>query len=299
MRQQAEAFAPGKLILSGEHAVVYGHRALAAAVSLGTTVGLRRREGPSSIEQADFEDPRLLPALLQVLDAQGIGIQIRTTLPVGCGMGSSAALAVATIRAWAALNGEEADFSRCYTDAFRMERVFHGTPSGIDHSISALGGLLIYRRGALGPELEPFHLSHPLHLVVVDTGPPQKSTAELVAGVRERAPMVALEAIGGLTERVITALQQSQPVGLLLDENHHLLQEIGVSTPALDATCRRLRELGAQGAKLAGAGGGGVAFGLFESRRQREVVGQLQAEGLRAWAVQVGTDGKTLNFKDA
>ncbi len=66
-RQQAVARAPGKLILAGEHAVVYGHPALALAVDRGTTVRLRRRPGPTAIEAADIQDPRLLPGLLTVL----------------------------------------------------------------------------------------------------------------------------------------------------------------------------------------------------------------------------------------
>ncbi len=285
----ATAFAPGKLILSGEHAVVYGHRALAAAVSLGTTVTLRSVPGPTTILEANFQDDRLLPALLTVLPADGIGVEIQSTLPIGCGMGSSAALAVATVRAKARLNGEEADFSRCYEEAFRMERLFHGTPSGIDHSISALGGLVAYRRSSEGPQVEKIELRHPLFLVVVDSGRPVQSTAELVAGVRQRAPTRTLEAIGALTERVVAAMQQGGPIGTLLDENHRLLQELGVSTPALDRVVEALRSAGASGAKLAGAGGGGVAFGLYPSpSAQQDAAKKIQAGGLPAWGVTVG-----------
>jgi mevalonate kinase len=283
------AFAPGKLILSGEHAVVYGHRALAAAVSLGTTVTLHSQAGPTVIRKANFQDERLLPALLTVLPADGIGVEIESSLPIGCGMGSSAALAVATVRAYAKRMGTEADFSRCYEEAFRMERLFHGTPSGIDHSISALGGLVAYRRQADGPQIEKITLLRPLYLVVVDSGRPTQSTAELVAGVRQRAPTRTLEAIGALTERVIAAMQQNEEVGSLLNENHRLLQELGVSTPELDRVVQQLREAGALGAKLAGAGGGGVAFGLLpDLAAQNQAVARLRHGGRSAWAVAVG-----------
>ncbi len=285
----AAAFAPGKLILSGEHAVVYGHRALAAAVSLGTSVVLSRHAGPTTILRANFQDDRLLPALLTVLPSDGVGVEIESNLPIGCGMGSSAALAVAVVRAWAKLNGEEADFSRCYEDAFRMERLFHGTPSGIDHSISALGGLVAYRRGAQGPQIEKIAVAQALFLVVVDSGKPARTTAELVAGVRQRSPTRSLEAIGALTEKVIAAMKQSGEIGELLNENHRLLQDIGVSTPGLDRVVERLRALGATGAKLAGAGGGGVAFGLYPTpSAQQEALKKIHAEGLPAWGVTVG-----------
>ena len=285
----ASAFAPGKLILSGEHAVVYGHRALAAAVSLGTTVTLYSQPGPTTIRKANFQDDRLFPALLTVLPAEGVGVEIESTLPIGCGMGSSAALAVATVRARAKMNGTEADFSRCYEDAFRMERLFHGTPSGIDHSISALGGLVAYRRRPEGPQIDRITLPRPLFLVVVDSGRPLQSTAELVAGVRQRAPTRTLEAIGALTEQVIAAMQQNVDAGPLLNENHRLLQELGVSTPGLDQVVEQLRDAGASGAKLAGAGGGGVAFGLYpDLSAQRQAVAVLQRSGRPAWAVTVG-----------
>ena len=123
----------------------------------------------------------------------------------------------------------------------------------------------------------------------MDSGRPVQSTAELVAGVRQRAPTRTLEAIGALTERVVAAMQQGGPIGTLLDENHRLLQELGVSTPALDRVVEALRSAGASGAKLAGAGGGGVAFGLYPSpSAQQDAAKKIQAGGLPAWGVTVG-----------
>ncbi len=295
------AFAPGKLILSGEHAVVYGHRAVAAAVSLGTTVTLNDRPGPSSIDESTINDVRLWPALATLVPAEGVGVSIASTLPVGCGMGSSAALAVALVRALAARERRTADFEECFARGFDVERAFHGTPSGVDHAVSAKGGVVLYRRtppagtpgpsvGAgqpEGPALAPLRLPSPLRLVVVDTGTPG-DTAAMVAGVRARGQRAVIDAIGAVTERVAVALAAGEEVGPLLDRNHALLHELGVSTPALDAAVHTLREAGARGAKLAGAGGGGVAFGVVDDAAELRALRAAEARGWRAFAVTIG-----------
>jgi mevalonate kinase len=251
--------APGKLILSGEHAVVHGHLCLALAVSLSTTVTLTRRSGPTGIDDAPFSDDRLAAVLAAMLPTEGIGVSITTDLPVGRGMGSSAALAIALVRARAALCGRVADFAECHREGFVIERIFHGNPSGVDHTVSALGGGVRYRRGQ---PIEPLDLP-PLTLVVMDTGV-AGNTAELVAGVAARPDHAArLAEIGALTEAVSEALHgPPEHLGALLTENHRLLRGIGVSTPRLDALVAAALSAGAYGAKLAGAGGGGVALAL-------------------------------------
>ena len=121
----ASAFAPGKLILMGEHAVVYGHPALAIAIDRGMTVHLHHRPGPSGLDTPWVDDSRLNEALLAILPPEGVGVHIESTLLVGRGMGSSAALAVALVRAAAKLEGREATQEETNTGAFRVERIFH------------------------------------------------------------------------------------------------------------------------------------------------------------------------------
>lgn len=283
--------APGKLILAGEHAVVYGYRAVAAAVSLRTTVTLRHRPGPSGIGVSAIQDSRLWPALATLLPAEGVVIDIRSELPVGCGMGSSAALAVATVRALAAREGRAATFEECFERGFLPERVLHGNPSGVDHAVSALGRIVLYRRE--GPEITPLDVARPLRLVVADTGQPG-DTAAMVAGVRARAPHAALRSIGAVAELVSAHLQRGDDPGPLLSENQRLLRKIGVSTPALDAVCAAMEAAGASGAKLAGAGGGGVAFGLVRPETEAAVRAAAAALVPRVFTVDVGGDpGRT------
>lgn len=288
----ARGVAPGKLILLGEHAVVYGHRAIAAAAPLTTAVTLRRRPGPSSLEAGA---PSAWPALALLVPPDGVGVTIDSSLPMGCGMGSSAALAVATVRALAQMEGREASFEECFERAFTVERAFHGTPSGVDHAVSAAGGVVAFRKGS-PPALTPLSLATPLWITLVDTGPPIASTAQLVAAVRARQAedtdvAAAIEAIGVCVEEAVCALEAGAlaRVGGLMRANHQLLQQLGVSTPPLDAACDAMMAAGAWGAKLSGAGGGGVAFGLAPDEAAAHAIGEALRPSVRSvWALRIG-----------
>lgn len=284
----AQARAPGKLILAGEHAVVYGHPAIAIAVDRGTTVTLHAQPGPTRLGRCAVRDDRVLPGLLTVLPREGLRIDIDSDLPVGRGMGSSAALSVAVVRAHAALRDEPLDFPTTHARAFGPERHFHGDPSGVDHAVSALGGGVRYVKGPAGPVIT--QLDPPdLQLVVVDSGS-AGDTGALVAGVRGRRPGIdpLLERIGSLVDALETGLRSGAPasdLGALLDENHSLLAQIGVSTPSLDAIVQTCRAAGAHGAKLAGAGGGGVVLALVDD--PAPVLDAVLAAGWAAFSVGV------------
>lgn len=301
---QARAWAPGKLILAGEHAVVYGHPAIALAVRRGTWVRATRRPGPSGVDSSWLladegarvafpADPRLGPALAAVLPPADVGLSVEADLPTGRGMGSSASLAVATVRALARLHGEEPTIEAQIERGFAVERVFHGTPSGLDHTVSARGGTLRYRRTEAGLELRPLPLA-PLPLVVLDSGAPG-DTAALVAGVRARRPGVdpTLQRIGDLVDALTGLLDDPAPdlriVGALLLENHAMLREIGVCTPDLDALVRLALDGGATGAKLAGAGGGGVVLALAPV--PEALLSLARARGVPAFSVLPATPG--------
>ena len=168
--------------------------------------------------------------------------------------------------------------------AFEPERVFHGTPSGVDHVVCAHGGVIAFRRGGSGPTWEPLATS-PLHVVVVDTGA-GPDTASMVSAVRARAEgspasREALDRIGALAEDAVAQVRAGDlpALGRTLDAAHAALQVAGASTARLDVACAVLREAGCLGAKLSGAGGGGVAFGLLPdaaaAERVREAVRPL------------------------
>lgn len=256
--QAALGRANGKLILLGEHAVVYGHRAIAAAVSRGVTVRLSPRPGPTALTRGPC-DARLAQVLAVALPAEGWGVEIDSELPLGRGMGSSAALSVALLRARAAASGRSLSFEELHEQGFALERIFHGDPSGLDHAVAALGGALLYRRGQA-----PQPLSMPSYPVVVLDSGSAGDTAQMVAAVAAQRPTInpALQAIGELVERILPQLDDPQALGEAMNEAQARLTEIGVSTPALDDLVALSRAEGAVGAKLAGAGGGGVVLAL-------------------------------------
>ncbi len=260
----ASAFAPGKLILMGEHAVVYGHPALAMAVDRGMTVDLHDRAGPTGLDEQWIDDDRLLGALEAVLPSHGVGVRIQSNLPIGRGMGSSAALAVALARAELKRRGESQTYDSINSTAFAVERIFHGNPSGIDHTVSMRGGTLRYQRTDCGPTLEPVTLPA-MPIVVIDSGS-AGNTSDMVQRVAsDRSTLDPyLTQIGQLLDATLPALQHGdwKAVGQAWHENHRLLRAIGVSTPTLDQIVRVAEEAGATGAKLAGAGGGGVVIAL-------------------------------------
>lgn len=293
--------APGKLILVGEHAVLDGHRAVAGAVGLRTRVSLRARPGPSGLSDSGGYPraymARLSAAVATILPPEGLEVDIQSTLPACRGMGSSAALSVALVRALAAREGRSAPLEECLTRGFLPERVFHGTPSGVDHLVCAHGGLLLVRPTPSGPSWEALD-GGALHVVVVDTGG-GPDTADMVAAVRARssssmAAREALDRVGALAEDAVAQVRTGDRVGLgrTLDAAHAALQVVGASTARLDAACAVLRDAGCLGAKLSGAGGGGVALGLASDAATAGVVRDtVRSLGFPVYALVLGGEG--------
>jgi mevalonate kinase len=268
----------GKLLLCGEHAVVHGFPAIAFAVDRGTIVHLSSRPGPTRIG-SPHADHRLVAALRGVLPEEGLDVDVETDLPVGRGMGSSAALAVALVRA---RDGADLGPDVVYDRAMPIERAFHGNPSGVDVAVSARGGCLWFRRGD-PPVREPLRPGD-WSIAVLDSGT-AGDTAALVAGVAARRPGIDadLERIGGLVHEARAVLDDPVALGPLLTENHELLRRIGVSTPVLDDLVGFALGAGALGAKLAGAGGGGVVLALCPSGGASRVVAAAGDRGITAF----------------
>jgi len=282
----------GKVLLCGEHAVVYGHPALALAVDRSTTVELSARPGATTVD-SPIADDRVDQAIRRVLGEEGFGVSIATTLPVGRGMGSSAALAVAIAHAASDLDGTGGlSPDEVYDRAMPLEREFHGNPSGVDVAVSCEGGCLWFQRvtgtdGSPAAVREPVPIG-PWSLVVLDSGR-AGDTRALVAGVAARRPGIdaALDRIGQLVGEARRSMADIEALGALLTENHARLREIGVSTPELDALVDLALRAGARGAKLSGAGGGGIVIALVDEvgpvLRAAEDQG-VSAFGCRPWA---------------
>ncbi|HET6981908.1 MAG TPA: mevalonate kinase [Myxococcaceae bacterium] len=276
------AFGPGKVILLGEHAVVYGHPALAVPLTLGITAraapaGRCELAGLPELSQAQR---RMLDTAFEtVAEATGrppVRITVDSTLPVSMGLGSSAALAVAVSRCLLAATGATPSPSRVLALALRMEETFHGTPSGVDHTVSAHGAPLLYRRADPARPGRPgrvrrIRIGAPATLVLGLVGP-RRGTQETVAALRRRAARWPgrygrlFTEMGRLAVEGTRALERGdlEELGDAMNVNHGLLAAAGVSSPALDTAVDALRRAGALGAKLTGAGGdGGAVVALF------------------------------------
>ena len=279
--RKVSAFAPGKLIVTGEHSVVYGYQAIAMAVDLGVWVELEEIGGESVVENGDT---LISSAIKTLLPPRGIKMSFRSNLPIGRGMGSSAALSIAFIRALARWENRESTFEEEFQKGLQLETFFHGNPSGLDHTVSSRGQTLIYTKSSQGPKTEPLP-SFGLSLVIVDSGS-AGNTAQMVQIVKDnyKRNQVFLKQLGAITlrikEQLVQATLDERKLGTLFVENHQLLQKIGVSTPALNHIVAEALARGALGAKLSGSGGGGIVMILTKNpQRMLEEMNQLGYKG--------------------
>ena len=286
-------FGRGKVILLGEHAVVHGYPAIAVGIERGVHAEARPAErdrlrlAPWGLDlepSPDGTEPleRAFSAVLESYEERPpLEVTGTVELPAGAGLGCSAAIGVAVLDAIDEAIGRKRSRYELAEAALVWERVFHGNPSGVDNTMSAIGGVALFRRGE---PLEPLHSNKPLHLVIGYSGE-SSSTKEMVASVRrqlEEDPArvtQTFEGIETLVRNAKLAIEAGDHVALgqLLDLNHTLLSSLMLCTTKLDAMCQAARSAGALGAKITGAGGGGCMFALAPKReeaiRLKEVLG--------------------------
>jgi mevalonate kinase len=290
--------AGGKVILLGEHVVVYGRPAIAAGLPIGLEVQVSEGAGPAvaSDDPALEVDPRPARMLAEAaglvdLDASRVVARVRSELPAGRGLGSSAALAVATLRAVAAAAGRSLDPASELTLGRRLEATFHGTPSGIDPAAAALGRCFRFVRGD-PPAVVPLRVAVPLPLVVAFGGRPRR-TGAAVGGLRERwrAARARHEAlfddVAAVVARGVAAIEGGDlgALGRAFDDNQALLEALGVSSEEVATLVAAARRAGALGAKLTGGGAGGAVIALAE--RAEDVATRLAQTGATTLVIRV------------
>jgi mevalonate kinase len=281
---------------------VYGHPALAAALQRGVRIEVAESPEASIAVGSPpgiSPPPELLEAALEMAARIGIPVRFRalieTELPLGAGLGSSAAVGVALARAFSQLAGRPCPDERATELALGFERHFHGAPSGVDPAISARGGAILFRRGE-PPQIERVRPRAPVFLCVALTGI-VRGTRSTVLPLSERRtarpdlydPMLA--SLGELARGGATALERGDlaDLGARFDEGHEILAVLGVSCRELDDLVRLLRKATALGAKLTGAGGGGAAIGLARDREHAEALSAaVAATGLESFVAEIG-----------
>ncbi len=294
-----EASASAKAILVGEHAVVYGQPAVAVPVSdlrafasiepneKGLRIVADDLDIPVDVDAETVDNALALTARL-VLKALGADppdatIYIRSEIPIASGLGSGAAVSTALARALLLYLERTLDPAALNGLIYEVEKIHHGTPSGIDNTV------IVYERPVYFVRQQPLEMlsiSVPFTILIGDTGK-SASTRAAVTGVRElyeanRAGIEpVLNEIGELVRAARVALECGDltALGQLMTRNHTLLQRLTVSSPELDALVQAAAGGGALGAKLSGGGRGGNMIALVTPETIAQVTSALREAG--------------------
>lgn len=304
-KDQTRAF--GKLILFGEHFVVYKVPALVGAVSAYTDCELQYLDEPG-LEVVDnrpavpkYKEQKYdegMEAIYLTLNHLGVDVNKRGVkltfggdLCCASGIGASAAQVVSLARAVNLAEGRSMTEDEINAAGYEGEKGYHGTPSGIDNTAATFGGLLRFQRTDDAPIFDKKSLTSPIRIVYASTGI-TASTTKVVGDVR--AKKEADEAwFSNLLEQYKSLVEEGQwaieagdliTVGKLMDQNHALLRELTVSCKELDDLVAAAKSAGAIGAKMSGTGRGGLMVALAPTDEVQDAVAKtLEAMAPQVW----------------
>jgi mevalonate kinase len=300
----SQASAPGKLILLGEHTVVYGKPAIGMPISqlrVQTTIeSLAEKKDEiwvdapvvhlyKNINELPADDPIKFAIEITKNECKtpikaGILIRINSALPIAGGMGSGAAVSCSVIRALSDyLIGKSLDTETINQMVFEIEKLHHGNPSGIDNTIITYDRPIFFQKG-FPPEF--IEIGKSLDFLIADTGISSR-TSVMVDGVRKRFEKNqsryewVLNEISILAEGAKVALQTGDVpvIADAMNNNHSLLQELEVSCYSLDRLVGAAKKAGAIAAKMTGAGGGGSMIALVSNENRDAVKEALLSSG--------------------
>jgi mevalonate kinase len=317
------ASAPAKIILFGEHFVVYGEPAIVLAIDRrayatvdfsddknlhvkSTNLSLKGffKNGVFQAEQGDgreaksrFEPVKI--AVEKVLarhnQTVGLNVEINSTVPVAAGLGSSAAVIAAVTTAVGALLKVSISKEDVFRITLEAEKSVHGNPSGVDPAIATFGGSLLFQTDT---GFKPLEVKAEIPMVIGDTGV-ERSTrvqVEKVRSMTDNYPPIFESLRRAARETVlrgIDALKESdlETLGDLMNINQALLYGIGVSDESLEWLINAAKKAGALGAKLTGAGGGGCMIALAKEEKLHEVQEAIMRAGGRPFMARKTDEG--------
>jgi mevalonate kinase len=302
----------GKVILFGEHFVVHGVPGIVSAIDSSTDAEVKkaakglnvkdeRKTAKGYGEEKRLQQIESIERMLKAMDLDPqtpLDIWIGGTLPGFSGLGASAASSVAIARA---INEEfnlNLTNERINAIAYEGEKAYAGNPSGIDNTAATYGGLMWFRKNPAGGSdlVEKIHICKPVEIVIGSTGK-VANTKAMVEGVAERKkkdpqkydPLFKQAESLAIAGRKALEAGELKKVGDLMNENHHILQEIGVSSKELDLLVDMARKQGAFGAKLTGGGGGGCMVALTPGKEaQGKVASAFKTAGYEFLATKIG-----------
>ena len=306
-----DAVTPGKVILLGEHSVVYGRHAIAVPVPLNIRVKIEDADDGVLLmipswgveyyldkkpeERQSFEKPAALILEKMNLSNVGMKIEVFSDVPRGMGLGGSAVLAVSIIKALNHHYKMGLSEQEINEMAYESEKIAHGNPSGIDNTIATYGYPLIYRKGEKTLK-ERLQIKEPLDLVlafsksegltaktVAHVRTQWKSNQEMYEGVFDDIDAIVLNGIQAIQENDLKQL------GELMNFNQGLLNTLQVSTPELERMIYIARDAGAFGAKLTGGGGGGAMIAVSDN--PEEIIEAFDNEGFQSIRFSVQDSG--------
>ena len=288
----------------GEHAVVYGQPAIAIPIhELRTKVSIHAQpqaeQGYVKVispaigleaELTSFHPGNpiakavdLILSHFNIPTLPACQIQIQSTIPVGCGLGSGASVAIATLRALSSFLGHPLSNEDVNRYAFEVEKLHHKTPSGIDNTVITYGKPVFYEHGH---DISFLKIIRPIELVIANSGAKVR-TAETVLQVQKKHEIDPItynayfQSIGDLSRQARSLLENGKTgnLGDLMTENQSILSKMGLSTPKLDALIEIAVKNGATGAKLTGGGGGGFIIALVDEETKESVYAALISAG--------------------
>lgn len=298
------ASACGKLILLGEHAVVYHSPAIAiplTSLRVRATIEAAIGQPQEKIhikaamlgidnDLAELQEDHLLVHTLNLLfsflglhQLPTCRVILTSDLPVAAGLGSSAAIAISLLRAMSAFLGHPLKLQELNTLAFQSEQGVHGRPSGIDNTVISYEKPIFYQRGELIEYVQP---NREFTFVVADSGvrkSTRESTGQLAEDLATDPEMIRprLDAIAELVQKSKHSFQigDLEALGKAMNANQEHLSALRLSCPELDTLIHAAREAGALGAKLTGGGMGGHMLALVTPETEAAVTQALIAVG--------------------